>query len=169
MENFNDLTPVDRAEFAEALTPCLSLVGGIGMASDERRTWLNAAFKALDGIPIALLKRGAQAALMRADHPSKIVPIITAEIGEAWDRRRRSAQWQPPQPSLPPPAKEICTPEDAAEILRERWPTMHEHEPGYRAGKLNLNPDRECRKPTRADYISVFGMTEAQCDAAGIV
>ena len=89
MANVTDLVPVDRNEFAGEITPCLELTAPTGMDGQARRMWLNAAYKALDGIPIALLKRGAAAALAKADHPSKIVPTIMKEIGEDWAWRKR--------------------------------------------------------------------------------
>lgn len=95
MASHTDLIPVNRAEFAIELTPCLALVGGIGMGAEDRREWLNAAFRALDGIPIALLKRGAAAAMVTADHPSKIIPAIMAEVSRDWDWRRRNATARP--------------------------------------------------------------------------
>lgn len=114
MANPIDLIPVSRTEFAAELTPCLALTSGIGMTSEDQRTWLNAAYKALDGIPIALLKRGADAAMRKADHPSKIVPAITAEIGDNWARRRDIASKVPPAPYLPDPEE---TDEQRAERL----------------------------------------------------
>lgn len=91
MANLTDLVPVSRAEFAAELTPCLALVSGVGMSQSDQRVWLNAAYKALDGIPIALLKRGCAAAMRTADHPSKIVPAILAEVRETWAWRRNAA------------------------------------------------------------------------------
>lgn len=88
MADLTDLVPVSREEFATELVPCLALVGGAGMNVDARREWLNAAFKALHGIPIRLLQRGAQAAMAKADHPSKIVPAILAEVQGDWNWRR---------------------------------------------------------------------------------
>lgn len=89
MEDAFDLVPVDRAEFAAEIVPCLALTSGVGMSNEDQRIWLNAAYKALDGIPIKLLKRGADAAMKTADHPSKIVPAIMKEIRETWDWRKR--------------------------------------------------------------------------------
>lgn len=89
MADITDLVPVDRSEFASELVPCLALTSGVGMSAIDQKTWLNAAFKALDGIPIGLLKRGAAFAMKVADHPSKIVPAIIAEVQSDWDWRRR--------------------------------------------------------------------------------
>jgi hypothetical protein len=115
-----DLRPVSRAEFASAVAPCLQLVAPVGMDLESQDTWMEAAFKALDGIPIGLLKRGCEAAMRQADHPSKIVPAIIAEVKETWDGRKRLSQsYFPynPQPALPEP--EYCTPEQAAAIMKE--------------------------------------------------
>lgn len=92
MANPTDLIPVTRVEFAAEMAPCLELVAPTGMDEDRKRSWLNAAYKALDGIPIALLKRGAAAAMAKADHPAKIVPVIMREVQEDWDWRRRYVQ-----------------------------------------------------------------------------
>lgn len=109
--------PVSRSEFITELTPCLELVAPVGMDEDTRFTWFSAAHKALDGIPIALLERGCRAALAKADHPSKIVPTIMAEVGEDWDWRKRHAARQRPQPS-PAPAltQQQISAEERAEV-----------------------------------------------------
>ena len=98
--DFNDLTPVDRAEFAGEISPVLTLVAPTGMDRAERKTWLEAAYRALDGIPIGLLKRGADAAMRRADHPAKIVKAIFDEIGSDWDRRKLRAPRHNPVPQI---------------------------------------------------------------------
>lgn len=113
MGSLTDLVPVSRAEFAAELVPCLALTSGVGMSATDQRAWLNAAYKALDGIPIALLKRGAIAAMEKADHPSKIVPAIMAEVRETWAWRRNNAT--APRPlALPAPVE---TEEERAERL----------------------------------------------------
>jgi hypothetical protein len=112
---------VNRNEFAAAIAPCLQLVAPVGMDLESQDTWMEAAFKALDGIPIGLLKRGAEAAMKAADHPSKIVPAIMAEVREAWATRRKLAS-QTGHARLPAPKAdepERCTPEQAAAILAE--------------------------------------------------
>jgi hypothetical protein len=86
----NDTDRSTPAEFAAALTPCLALVGGIGMDGQARREWLNAAFVAMGDVPADLLKQGARAAMLKADHPSKILPTIMEEIRPSLDRRRTS-------------------------------------------------------------------------------
>lgn len=88
MADLTDLVPVSRQEFATELVPCLALTGGAGMNVEARREWLNAAYKALEGIPILLLQRGSRAAMAKADHPSKIVPTILEAIKADWDWRK---------------------------------------------------------------------------------
>lgn len=103
MADPTDLVPVNRAEFAAEMAPCLALVAPVGMDGEAQRAWLNAAFKALDGIPIALLKRGTAAAMVQADHPAKIVPAIRREIGESWDwRRKHRAETRPAAADVAP-------------------------------------------------------------------
>lgn len=116
MASLTDLIRVDRAEFAAELTPCLALTSGVGMSPDDQRTWLNAAYKALDGIPIKLLKRGAAAAMAKADHPSKIVPAIMVEVREDWDWRKRHAAARQPQPATPMLDRHDVSPEERKEV-----------------------------------------------------
>jgi len=111
MADINDLDPVSRAEFANEMTPCLALTSGVGMTAADQRVWLSAAYRALDGIPIALLKRGCDAAMKTADHPSKIVPTIIKEIRADWDWRKKFAK--PTRPALE--TLEAPTPEISAE------------------------------------------------------
>lgn len=114
MEDAFDLVPVDRAEFAAEIVPCLALTSGVGMSNEDQRIWLNAAYKALDGIPIKLLKRGADAAMKTADHPSKIVPAIMNEIRETWDWRKR---WVAQRARVEaPPAAPVIDPAEQAEV-----------------------------------------------------
>lgn len=140
------------------------------MGVAEQRTWLEAAYKALAGIPIALLQRGATAAMRKADHPSKIIPAIIAEVGETWERRRQSH----PQPALPAPVetRDAVSPEETQAILRRVWPTMGQHarastyEP-HRPVPVQGGSDLPGRKPTRADYLRM-GVTPETLDGMGI-
>jgi len=113
MADINDLDPVSRAEFANEMTPCLALTSGVGMTAADQRVWLSAAYRALDGIPIALLKRGCDAAMKTADHPSKIVPTIIKEIRDDWDWRKKFAKRPRPMLDAPDPAPEISEAERA--------------------------------------------------------
>ena len=81
--------PVTKVEFAAALTPCLSLCGGIGMNDAARKEWLQSAYWALKDIPADLIRQGAKVASLKADHPSKIVPAIYADIEVEWRWRQR--------------------------------------------------------------------------------
>lgn len=109
-----DVVAVDRPEFVTSVMPCLQLVAPVGMTGEEQDTWFEAAFVALQGIPIGLLKRGALAAMRTADHHSKIVPAIIAEVRGAWDTRKRLHSSGRPQPALPAPME---TAEEKAERL----------------------------------------------------
>ena len=116
------LTPCPKADFAAALTPCLALVGGTGFKIEERTEWMHAAYLALDGVPADLVKRGARAAMLKADHPSKIVPLIMGEIADELALRRRLYSNRPMiqhQPE-PEPKREPLTDEqrkDVAELM----------------------------------------------------
>lgn len=135
------------------MAPCLSLVAPSGMDREERQTWLNAAYKMLDGIPIALLKRGCAAAGLRADHPSKIVSIITKEIGEDWAWRRKASDlnWLHIEAPAPDAKLDLCSPDDARAILKRFGLDKLDDDRGD--GPMNLDPARPCRKPTREDYL----------------
>lgn len=148
-----DLVPVSREEFVPVLLPCLQLVAPAGMGVEEQDLWFEAAFKALEGIPIKLLKRGAQAALMRADHPSKIVATITKEIGEDWAWRRKASDpnWLRIEAPAPDAKQDLCSPDDARAILKRFG--LDKPDDDRVDGPMNLDPARPCRKPTREDYI----------------
>jgi hypothetical protein len=170
MADIGDLVPVSRAEFAAELTPCLALTSGVGMGGEEQTTWLRAAYKALDGIPIGLLKRGAAAAMKKADHPSKIVPAIMAEVEQAWDwRRRHRAAKAEAAAALPAPAPASAPVphEETQAILNRVWKTMAEHDSGRdpaRPTRIEGGSDRPARVPTREDYIAM-GVDPAVLDA----
>lgn len=74
----------------------------MGMDDDSQEAWLEAAFLALKGIPITLLKRGAAAAMLTADHPSKVVPAIAKAIESDWLWRKRHASYSRPAPEPKP-------------------------------------------------------------------
>lgn len=119
--DIRDLVPVSRDEFFASVAPCLTLAAGVGMSPDDQDAWMEAAYQALDGIPIALLERGAEAAMRSADHPSKIIPAIMAEIGESWRWRREYRASTSAQPVAEPAeaTEDRCTPEQARAILKE--------------------------------------------------
>jgi hypothetical protein len=62
--------------------------------------------------------------------------------------------------ATPPPPAPADTMESTADIFKRVWPGMAKHEAGHRddGQKLNLNPDRECRKPSADDYRRLFGI-----------
>lgn len=85
------------------------------MHEDARTEWIKAAGMALDGIPPDLLATGARAAMLKADHPSKIIPLIMEAVGEAWRTRVRINAKYPPRPvALPAPVE---TEEEKAQRL----------------------------------------------------
>lgn len=60
-------------------------------------------------------------------------------------------------PDIAKPAPEEG--ESTADMLKRLWPTMNKHlDSGDRDEGLKLNPDRECRRPSREDYIRLFGV-----------
>lgn len=135
------LTPIsdsqaDRARFAQALTPCLSLVAPTGMTQAERSEWLHAAFLALRHLPADVIEKGAQSAIANADHPSKIVPAIAKAVEDdmAWRRRMNSS----PIAHTPMLSESFkgpsMSPEECADILRKAGV-------GHMALKTNLDGD----------------------------
>lgn len=122
----NSTNVVSRADFATELVPCLSLTSGVGMKAEDQRIWLNAAYKALADVPLDLLKRGCAAAMRTADHPSKIVPAIRAEVDSAMQAIRASERayraifqgTDHDRTALPAPGCETLTPDEAAEICK---------------------------------------------------
>lgn len=83
------LAPATRGDFKRTVAPTLALVAPAGMSEGDMDSWQATAMETLRGIPTDLLERGCTAARRVVDHPSKIVPAIFREIGEAWDRRKR--------------------------------------------------------------------------------
>ena len=167
-----ELRPADDREFITILTPCLQLVAPVGMSEDDRDIWFEAARLALIEIPADLLRRGAQHALMHADHPSKIVPAIMREIGDALRARRNigaaeAAIWQgadnSPYAALPAPGGERPTKAALDAICRQHGvgryssaDTASPHRPADMAP--TVDPSRPCRAPNAADYERLFGI-----------
>lgn len=101
-----DIEPVDAPEFAAELTPCLALASGASMSREDRKLWLNAAFRVVGHLPIGLLRRGCLKAMETADHPSKIIPAIVKEVGNALEDRKQAkafAEYRFRNPPPPPP------------------------------------------------------------------
>lgn len=117
------LRPASNDTFRRELSKCLTACASANMDAATRREWLITVRSDLDGVPEDLLIRGCKAARAVADHPSKVLPAIWREIDEPWAARRRHARsiskTVSPPASVTPPEPEYCTPEQAAEILRE--------------------------------------------------
>lgn len=149
----SELTPATRAEFAQALLPSLALVAPSGMNDANREEWLNAAWIALHGIPLDLLKRGCIAARF-SDHPAKIVPAILREIEEQWNRRRGNrseiAAALDKMDDKPLAKEDRCTPEEAERI---RKAAGIRYDDDGREKPANWIPVEQRTAPTREDYI----------------
>lgn len=85
------------------------------MSKDDQRAWLEAAFTALEGIPIGLLERGAKTAMATADHPSKIVPAIMKAVDADWEWRRKNSV-APVREYTPPPESPPIDDEERKEV-----------------------------------------------------
>lgn len=171
-----ELRPADDREFITILTPCLQLVAPVGMGEDDRDIWFEAARLALIDVPADLLRRGAQYALGHADHPSKIVPAIMREIGDALRARRNvgaaeAAIWQgadnSPHAALPAPGGERPTSAEVDAICRmhgvgryARADAASPHRPA--TVSATADPSRPCRPPSDADYLRLFGIDPAE-------
>jgi hypothetical protein len=162
--DYRDLKPASDDQFIATLLPCLQLVAPVGMDEDSQDTWFEAARVALDAMPIGLLQRGAAAAMLKADHPAKIVPAIMAEVGDAWERRKRLARpsTQAAAPALPAPGQEYATPDELDAICKQfKVGRYSDHRPAgepARPTKVEGASGAPSRKPTRADYIRLFGI-----------
>ena len=109
--------PATRDDFRNELTACLALVVPVGMTEEGRREWLAVAWQTVGYLPADLLRLGCRKAREKADHPSKIVPIILAETSYSLERRREHVQENTPRLAGPKP--QYCTPDQAKEILAE--------------------------------------------------
>lgn len=164
----SEVTRIDAPTFAAELTPCLSLASGVGMSREDRREWLNAAYKAIGHYPIDLLKAGAAVAMRIADHPSKIIPAIVAEVQPVLDRQRAAqgrinAIWQGAENgpyALPAPGQERPTGDEVADICKQYGVgSFAANAPAVRKKPSGAaDPQRQCRMPTREDYIRMFGV-----------
>lgn len=95
------LEPATSEQFAAELTACLALVAPVGMTEESRREWLSVAWQTLKHLPPDILASGCGAARMTCDHPSKIVPAITAETKDWMELRYANARSAPSQTALP--------------------------------------------------------------------
>lgn len=73
------------------MVPCLTLASGATHTREARREWLAAADMMLGDVDPQRLAAAAKVAMRRADHPSKIVPAIQAEL-DAQAARDRADQ-----------------------------------------------------------------------------
>ncbi len=80
------------------LTPCLQLCAPVGMGSDDKDTWFEAAYVALSDYPADKIREAARKAMGTADHPSKVIPAIVREI----EAREKSGYQSMPNPITPP-------------------------------------------------------------------
>ena len=115
----HNLTPATSQEFAKEVMPALVLVVPVGMSAEDRRAWLHAAHKVLEGVPLDLLQRGTLAAMRAADHPSKIVAAIMKEIEVDWQWRRDHplpVHYEPP----PAPVEKVEISEEEKAVVREK-------------------------------------------------
>jgi hypothetical protein len=105
----------------ELITPVLTLVGASGMNADDREEWITAAAMALEHLPEDLVRIGLKAAMRKADHPSKVIPLAIAEVEELHRTRIRIVS--NPRPAgadaLPAPGKAWPTAAEVDEIMAE--------------------------------------------------
>jgi hypothetical protein len=113
------LEPATFPEFIRLVTPCLALVAPAGMSEGDKDAWFDAAYIALGHLPADMLADGATKAIRTADHPSKIVPAITAATAEWLAGRRRFAEAARPSHALPAPSKHRQSPEERASVTRK--------------------------------------------------
>jgi hypothetical protein len=114
------LAPATSTQFRDELTACLVLVAPVGMTEEAKAEWLAIAWQTVRDLPADLLSAGCAEARKTADHPSKIVPAIMGYAGERLQSRKRISRDYPLSlPAAERSEKDICTPEQAAEILKE--------------------------------------------------
>lgn len=116
------LAPATNIEFRNELVACLTLVAPVGMTEEAQTNWLRVAWDTLKHLPADLLSAGCAEARKTADHPSKIVPAIAGYAETRLEARRRLEREYPTgQVALPAPRENpnYCTPEEAAEILKQ--------------------------------------------------
>lgn len=151
-------------EFISIITPCFSLVAPVGMTGEAQDIWLESATIALADIPVDLLRAGTKAAMSTADHPSKIVPAIIKEVDRLRASHNRTASnrvWEGADNApnvLPAPGGERPTSDEVDAICKQfsvgRYSKAADVTTG-RPAPMSLDPNRPCRKPTRADYLAM--------------
>lgn len=152
------LERISPTALVKQLAPVLALVGAAGMNSEDREEWMMAAAMALEHLPEDLVRIGLKAAMRKADHPSKVVPIAIAETEELYRTRKRiSATPRPPgADALPAPGKARPTAAEVDAIMAEHGILSHKPK--------SIEP-RELRNPTVADYVAL-GLTTEQAQGA---
>jgi hypothetical protein len=108
LASFSHRQPLDMDTALEELGRCLTLCAPSGMGSDERRTWLVAAWAEIKDIPIGPFLSACNTARKTCDHPSKIVPTIIRDSHEltATIRRNQNLDAAQERIALPAPYRE---------------------------------------------------------------
>lgn len=133
----------------------------------DATAWLHETGRLLSDLPQDILAEAIDQAVMQSERgfmPS-VGQIRAIAEPRLRDRQRAAARLaairdREQASAAPAPAAPTDTAESTADILKRVWPGMAKHEQGHRddGEKLNLNPDRECRKPNAADYKRLFGI-----------
>lgn len=85
------LCPAPRDLTLKGLGTALALVVPTGFSEQDRKLWLAVALETVKDLPTDLLQRGIIHARRVADHPSKVVPSLMAEVAGEWERRKRDS------------------------------------------------------------------------------
>lgn len=159
------LAPVSKHWLSERLK--LLWKSSVVNGSFDAVSWLHETGRLLCDLPHDLLSEAIDRAVM--DSAQGFMPTV-GQIRAIADPRLRERQQMAARLAAirdreqvaanPPPPPPADTAESTADILKRVWPGMAKHEQGHRddGEKLNLNPDRECRKPSAADYKRLFGI-----------
>jgi hypothetical protein len=131
------------------LTPALALVGAVGMSPEDREEWIAAAAMALGHLPEEMLRDGIRVAMRKADHPSKIVPIVIEETRADLSFWRRQQEREQEAIALPAPGNERPTHEEVDQVLAE-----HGIPPSYGREEQRRHSGPP-RIPTAEDYIAL--------------
>ncbi|SEM54592.1 hypothetical protein SAMN05192583_0578 [Sphingomonas gellani] len=139
------------------------------MDVDTQDAWLEAATIVLADVPADLLRKGAAVAMKSADHHSKVVPAIMAEVqrlrandlhvARVWQGADNRPEALPAPGSERPNAAEldeICKRFSVGRYANNRAATSSPHAPAQ--VPTNADPDRPCRAPTAEDYKRLFGI-----------
>jgi hypothetical protein len=119
------LAPINAKSGTAELMACLTLVAPSGMSTEDRQAWVAVAKQTLSGIPGDLLQFGCKKARETCRFASEIVPTIMAEVGDIWERRKRTLatlkiQWdQRNMPRLTHEELEYVGAEQMRELLKQ--------------------------------------------------